>query len=223
MFRDDYVLRHIRLFVQFLARIFGLIESDDLDLALELLRQAFRDYLGVDMESLLTIPEERLLDFLTFGERGGLGLSKCSFAITLLKQTGEVLRAKGRPDQAQTYLEKSLSLLLETRLAAEEDLDFPDFTPTVDDLLARAGERKLSIDTRATLVFYLEREGQYARAAEILEGMRADQPDNQDVLDLGASFFEYLLDESDAALEKGGLTRAELRGKLDSWASGDQQ
>ena len=210
MFRDDYISRQIQILVQILARLLGLTKGREFMDAFSLLQMTFREHLGTDLETLLTVPDDRLVDFLTFGQTEVVALTRSSIAIALLQATAHLHREQGNEEQGLPYLQKGLNLLLEIELAGEGPSELPEFVPTVDELIENVDLRRLTLDSRGTLVFYFEREGAYATAEKVLNTMLADRPEDQEIHDLGVSFYEYLLDESDEKLAEGGLPRGQV-------------
>lgn len=214
MFRDDFISRQIQIFVQILARILKLTKGREFLDALALLEITFRDQLGIDLHAFLTVPEERMVDFLTFGQVENVALTRCGFAVALLQAAANLYREEGRVEQGVPYLQKALNLLLEVELAGEEPPDLPEFVPTVDELLEDADLHQLTIDSRGTLVFYFEREREYAAAEKVLHTMLADRPEDQEIHDLAVSFYEYLLAETDEELVEGDLPREHILATL---------
>lgn len=210
MFRDDYISRQIQIFVQILARILGLTKGREFMDALALLQITFREQLGTDLNTLLTVPDDRMVDFLTFGQTEAVALTRSGLAVALLQATAHLFREQEKEEKSTPYLQKALNLLLEIELAGEEPPELPGFVPTVDELIEDVDLHRLALDSRGTLVFYFEREGEYATAERVLNTMLTDCPDDQEIHDLAVSFYEYLLDESDEQLAEGGLPRAQV-------------
>ena len=210
MFREDFVMRHIRLFVQVLAQLLGLIEAGDLLTSLELIETAFRDYLGLEIDNVLTIPEDRLIDYFSFGEQGDNKIDRCLFAVTLLLNTAQVYRLNGRPERALPYHKKSLALMLETLLTQRTQVEWPSFAPTLDDILDGLEFESLPLDSQAGLVIFSEQQGDFRRGADLLVRLINHRPDEPDVTELARSFYEMLMAESDENLIAGNLERPRL-------------
>ena len=214
MFREDYIIRHIALFGKVLTRILGLSEGRQYTVALNALQLAFRDFLGVDMDHFITFPEDRLIDFLTFGEFGSARMDKCGFAISLLRETGRLYAAQDHSEKSQVYFRKALNLLLEVILSQEETPELPDFTPTVDELVIELDMLSLSTDTKANLMFYYSRVGSYDKAENTLNGILEVDREDMEIVEFGISFYEYLQDEGDETLMAGNLPREKLEASL---------
>ncbi len=214
MFRDDFISRQITILVQVLARMLKLTKGREFIDALALLEMSFREHLGTDLHTLTTVPDDRVMDFLTFGQMENQRLMRCGIAVALLQATGTLFREQGKNEQGMAYVQKGLNLLLEVELAGEEPPDLPEFVPTVDEMLEGLDVQQLTMESRGTLVFYFEQEGDYATAERVLNTMVADAPDDPETHALALSFYEYLLDETDETLAEGGLSRDHITATL---------
>ncbi len=219
MYRDDFVLRHIRLFIQAIAKVLGLIKDGDLGFALETIRVTFMDYLGMSIDDFLGYPDERMKELLYFGELTVMGLNKAALASNMLVNAGHVYRAKGEDKKAVACFEKSIRLLLEIMLSEEEDPEMPDFTPTIDDILNHVTFDELESETLAPLTFYFDRNQAYGKAHLALQVLLNRAPEDPDTRDLAKSFYVYLLEETDGKLSEGGLSRTEIASALSRLSS----
>jgi hypothetical protein len=217
MFRDDFISRQIQMIVQILARLLGLSKGREFMDAMALLQMTFKDQLGTDLDTFLTVPDDRMVDFLTFGQVEGVALMHSSIAVALLKATADLYAAQDRKDLGLPYFQKALNLLLEVELGGEEPPMLPEFVPTVEEMIEEVDLHTLTLDSRGTLVFYFEREGRYATAERVLNTMVADQPDDPEIRQLAVSFYEYLLEETDEHLAEGGLPRVAVQQKLENF------
>ncbi len=210
MYQQDYILRHIRLFVQMIARVLGLIKDGDPQFALEVIEGAFRDSLGLSLDDFLAYPQDRLLDFLVFGEMDTLGISKAGYASNLLLQAGIAHRMQNRTDRSNACFEKGLGLILELELSEQGPFELPDFAPGVHDFLKESALKDYSSDVQGALAFYFEKTTEYAQAERVVQAMLEAHPTDPEILDFVRSFYEYLLDETDESLLKGGVRRENL-------------
>ena len=152
MFRDDFISRQITILVQVLARMLKLTKGREFIDALALLEMSFREHLGTDLHTLTTVPDDRVMDFLTFGQMENQRLMRCGIAVALLQATGTLFREQGKNEQGMAYVQKGLNLLLEVELAGEEPPDLPEFVPTVDEMLEGLDVQQLTMESRGTLV-----------------------------------------------------------------------
>jgi hypothetical protein len=202
-----------------LARILRLTKGREYLDALAAIEIAFRDQLGTDIDTILTVPNERLLDFMTFGVQSEQALVKTGFAVALLQAAGRVNVEFGKKEQSVPYFEKALGLLLEIELSEEEPPELPEFVTMAEEIIADVALNALSMDTRGALVFYFEREGEFATAEKVLKTMLVDRPDDAEIHELAVSFYEYLLDEDDEQLTEGGLPREQATTALEALKS----
>ena len=215
MYRDDFVLRHIRLFVQAIAKILGLVKDGDLSLALETIRVTFMDYLGMSLDDFVAYPDDRMKEFLYFGEMNVMGLNKAALAGNMLVNAGLVYRARGNEERAYECIEKAIRLLLEIMLAEEEDPEMPDFAPTINEILKEVELVKLQNETLVPLSFYFDRQQSYREAHEVVQSLLQRSPEDPDARNLAQSFYVYLADETDETLAQGGISRDVIRQALD--------
>jgi hypothetical protein len=215
MYRDDFILRHIRLFVQAIARVLGLIEDGDPAFALETVRVSFTDLLGMGMDDFLAYPNDRVKEFLYFGELGPMGLNRTAFAASMLALAARIYEEMEKPDMSLACREKALRVLLETVLGDEEVVEFPDFAPSVEEILDAAPIRSYSDEVVAMLAFYFDRSGDLKRADEAIRLMLDRRPLDPDTRDMARSFYEYLLETEAGALEAHGLSLEGVRKEMD--------
>ena len=214
MYKDDFIMRHVRLFVMAIARVLGLIKEGDLGFALETVRVAFQDLLGMSLDDFLAYPEERLRDFLYFGELEVMGLNRTAFAASMLLHAGRIFRAQENEERARACFERALQLLVETTLSAEDEVEMPDFTPPVQELLDEVRLEDLSDSLLTQLAFFFERNRDLKRADAAIQTLIARRPDDPDVRDLARSFYDILLDEDEAELGAAGFSEATIRERM---------
>ena len=200
-------MRHIRLFVQAIAKALGLIKEGDLGLALETIRVTFMDYLGMSLDDFLAYPDDRMRDFLYFGELTVMGLNKAALAGNMLMNAGIIYRARGDEAKAVACFEKAVRLLLDLTLSEEEDPEMPDFAPTIDEIMKEISLDNLSTDTLMPLSFYYDRKQAFGEAHKVIQALLAHDAGNPDVRDLAESFYVYLSEESAELIVAGGLDR----------------
>lgn len=192
MYRDDFILRHIRLFVLAIAKALGLIEKGDLGFALETVRVSFADLLGMSLEDFLAYPDDRVKDFLYFGEMASMGLNRAAFAAQMLAIAARIHAAMGNPEKSLACSEKALRVQLETVLGEEEDVALPEHAPQVSEILGEVGISALSDELLSMLAFYYDRTGELDRADQVIQTLIDRRPDDPDVRELARSFYEYL-------------------------------
>ena len=103
---------------------------------------------------------------------------------------------------------KALHLLLQAALRSE-DVDWPQFVPTID-ILAQDLNEVLPVQTHALLMQHFERSGQFAKAEDSFHAALELFPDSPALRQLGISLYQRLLTKSDTALEAGNLPRDEV-------------
>jgi hypothetical protein len=214
MYRDDFILRHIRLFVLAIAKALKLIQDGDPGFALETVRVSFNDLLGMSMDDFLAYPDDRVKEFLYFGELGPMGLNRMAFAASMLVLAGRIHAGMKQPERSRVHFEKALRVLLETALGEEEAVEFPEFTPSIDEILTEVQIGDLGDDLLAMLAFYFDRIGDVDRAHTSVQALLTRHPNDPDTREMARSFYEYLL-EDDTRLQAHRLTMDEIRRELE--------
>jgi len=214
MIRRDYFLRMIEQFMQVLARLKSLKQDQQWQQAAETLNDGFQQLIGSGAEAVAALSETELLAKLIQGEPTQIVRQKTFLLTSLLKEAGDVAAAQNRPAESRAGYLKGLHLLLQT-LSQGEELDFPDFVPKVDAFVLALADSPLPLETDALLMQHYERTGQFGKAEDALFAMLELHPANEAIIDFGISYYERLKGQSAAALEDGGLPRAEVEAGLE--------
>lgn len=210
MLRRDYILRMIEDFMRVLARVTRQKDERDWDGAEGTLEEQARELTGLDLETLASLSDTEIFARLL---RTGDSQSQRERTFMLGRVLVEAadlaaLRPDG-PEQSRALRLKALHLLLNTALRSE-DMEWPQFVPSIDMLAASLGNEPLPLHSYGLLMQHYERSGQFAKAEDALFAAIEIAPESRGLLQLGVSFYHRLLGNSDSALEDGGLPRAEV-------------
>ena len=135
MLRKGYIDRQIEDLATGLAKVLRLKSVGDTTGALAEIRLAGKKLVGLDMETLITLPEPTLLSLFTAGG-GAFDAGKCLAAATLLGERAEIEAAEGRSDAARAGFQKALVLLVEA-VRREESLRTEERRAQIEALRAR--------------------------------------------------------------------------------------
>jgi hypothetical protein len=116
MQREDYLIRLIRQFAEFLARIAGLREKGDFKGALAETQRAWDDLVGQPRELLEVVDSKTYADLLRDPDR-------IRIAAKLLVEEGHSRAGAGDPVHATLCYVRALELLLEARSRGEAEPD----------------------------------------------------------------------------------------------------
>src|SRR6267378_1910483 len=208
MIRRDYILRMIEEFIQALNRIRGLKQGQDWKTAGAELNSAFQRLVGGGPQAVAALSETELMARLVAGESTHLVHEKALMLASLLKEAGDVATAEDRTEDARSSYLKGLRLLLQA-LLRQEVYECPEFVPKVEMFVLALADAPLSLETRALLMQYYERTGEFARAEDALFAMLEMEPDNQGIVEFGITFYERIWHQRDANLIAGDLPRSE--------------
>jgi hypothetical protein len=212
MIRRDYLLRQIEQFVAMLAKITGLTKKEKWQEASAVTAEEFQRLTGVDAREVVWMSETELLARLMQGEPTQFVENKIFMLATLLKANGDLVAGQGRTGEGRQYYLKGLHLLLDT-FGRNDITERPDFVPAVESFLTGLRDSPLPVTTSAALMCHYERTGEFAKAEDSLFAM-LDVAPSPELLELGAAFYQRLLDSGDEALMAGNLPRAEAEAGL---------
>ena len=213
MIRRDYILRQIEQFVAMLAKIAGLAKNEQWQEASTVTAGEFQRLTGMDAREVVPLSETELLARLIQSEPTHVVESKTFMLATLLKTNGDLIAGQGRLEESRQYYLKGLHLLLDT-FGRNEITECPDFVPAVEAFLAGLRDAPLPVKTNAMLMRHYEQTREFAKAEDALFATLDVAPPSPELLELGASFYQRLLDLSDDALMAGNLPRAEAEAGL---------
>ncbi|HEY2491480.1 MAG TPA: DUF6483 family protein [Paenibacillus sp.] len=204
MFRKDYILRLVEDMTQMVAKVFVLRQQRKFTEALweidELLGKDFR----LNSRLLNSLPKEDLIDMFRF--RDTLESDKMQGVARLLDEEGKIYTDMGESDEGLTRFMKSLHLFLYAdNYGANRELF--DLHHQIEGLLERIKEYRLPSGTDQLLFVYLDKQGKYAEAENVLYRL-LDQGEIDPTE--GVSFYERLMQEDDHKLEQGRLPREEV-------------
>lgn len=209
MIRRDYILRMIEEFIQALARLRSLQQSQRWAEAGNELDAEFKKLVGDGAPAVARLSETELLARLMQEGPTQLVRDKTLLLTTLLKEAGDVAAAEERTEESRECYLKALHLLLDV-LSREEMFECPEFVPKVEMLVAALQSAPLPVRSAAMLMQHYERTGEFAKAEDALYAMLDAEPNNPAIVEFGITFYKRLRSQSDAALNAANLPRAEV-------------
>ena len=207
MLRKGYLERQMEGLAEVIAKVLRLKESNDYGGALTEVRLACKKLSGMDIDTMIALPDETLLSLFTSGY-GGQGVARCFVAAALLRAQADLHEHEGRADAARRGYEKALLLFLES-LLREEDLRTDQYRAHIEGLKTKLSDSDLPATVQYRLFCYHELLGDFGHAEDALYALReADYPD---AAAEAAAFYRRLLEKPDAELIAGGLPRDEVK------------
>ncbi len=223
MFRQDYIMRTIRVFIDALILLIRSRRDQDYHRARSIIAQTWEDIFGLSTASVMALSERTLLSMLM--KRSGGAVDTALMAARLFKEDGTLALADGQEDDGRILYLKALNCYLE--IAVEPTIGTEDFRwisedisstglvtdphEAIGELLGLLENVELPVSTSMLLFRYFERYGKYARAEDILFQVMDDIPAEPEIARLGLAFYERLESTEDDCLERGGLPRDEVR------------
>ena len=208
MLQRDYVLRLIEQFAKALGSILTLKKARQFDEAQESLSRAARSLVGMDVETLLALPLDQISSFLSSG--GTMDRGRCLVIAEVLFEDGDLSQLRSDPIRAHASRLRALGLLFELfgRERRDEIPEADRYLGLMARLDAELNAYEPVPDVEIRRLRYLAREGEYARAEDLLFEL-IDAGDGAAVT-TGIELYEAWLKRSDAELAGGGLPRAEV-------------
>ena len=220
MAQRDYILRMFEEMSRALAQIIYHRQIKDYQAAHDLIDEQIRQTLGMGGSFLLALSDDALVSMLT--TLGRLNAEKCWLVATLLKIEGDIYEEEQDESRSYHCRLKAGNLFLEALYAQNQRLEIEEVAE-VDDLWEKLRDYELPLHTRQLLFWYFEHTGRYEKAEDMLfdileaEGGESLEPgaEMEEMREKGEAFYARLLGKSDAALEAGNFSRAEIGESLE--------
>jgi tetratricopeptide (TPR) repeat protein len=243
MFTEDYILRIINQAVRAFLKIAGLKKDGDYQEAQQVIDQALEQLLGMRAEIIKQMDDESLLRALT--QQGRLDIDRLALIADLFKEEGDILAAQNQISESRKSYLRSLVYHLETGfgettrpsgdlteeiegLVQNLDNQNPletgfgetagtsfDLTEKIEALVQKLDIQNLPDDTLWSLFSYFERIGAFPKADDVILKL-ADRPDlYANIQPELVAFYERLLEKPIGELVEAGMSREEVKGKLE--------
>jgi hypothetical protein len=209
MIRKDYFLRLIEQATKGIRYALMGIQEENYVEAHEAVGESLRHMLNLGMPAVGNLSDEELLGILQlhhaqdWRERGLI-------VAALLKTEGDICGHEGHEKRQFNHYLKALHLLL---AASDASDDFPEPIPSVLELVAQLNDYVLPPHSYQALLDYYERTNQLAGGEDLLFTW-LEEGGGETAVSAGLTFYQQLLEKSDAELDAGNLPRAEVEAGL---------
>jgi len=193
----------------FIARITKLQVTGSYAQALDEIDQALEDLIGLKSNQLLGLTNEFILDLLTVNEY--IDIQRLWYLAELINAEGDIKRAQGLKSTGIENQVRAMGFFLETAFASQ--LPIPQVDAQINALFSRLGE-ELSDDILFNLFDHFDRRGSYFKAVTSLDLMLAAANQISEIQAEKTKYLQHLLQIPESELNIGGLTIAEVKGKL---------
>ncbi len=222
MVERDYILRLIKQMTEALAIIFRLERGGDYLEALRVIDSTYQQLLGLDANTIASLPAEALLSLIRSSGAGYQGQQAVSERLTvlanLLQAEGDIYQGLGKTDDSAMRRLKALDIQL--AILTGEDPSSTRAADAVRTLLNHLEEYELTVRTKILLWRHFEQYGDFARAEDWMYEAMEDESAPADMSQRGIAFYHRLLDQSDFDLVHGNLPRPEVEAGLAQLESG---
>lgn len=210
MFKRDYFMRQIEQMTVVLHRILFNKEHIPLEDAQQLLDEASRHLLGLNIRSLQALSSKDILELLSY--HGNLDTAKALVLSDMFVGQGDLLQQHDQTDEAYHAYLKSVDLLLHLSLSPEvEPMD--EVNDEIKSRLNKSLERLqgwiIPEEIKRLLFAHYEKQGNYAKVEDVLFHYMEDHPDRSVVLEQGVIFYEKLVNMEEELLQAGNFSKEE--------------
>jgi tetratricopeptide (TPR) repeat protein len=206
-------MRQIEFMVEVMQQVTGLAREKRYQAAMSLIDESLDKLFGLNGTLITRLFGREPLSQLTFGEEADLSQAKLIAAAALLKDAGEIQAEQGAENESFQSFLTALELLL-TGLLNHNGSPLPEYAPEVDEMTEALADWHLPTHLNKLLLRYYHRLGQLDEAENLLFEMVEDEPESEEILQLGITFYQLILAESDVYLELGNLPREEAEAGL---------
>jgi tetratricopeptide (TPR) repeat protein len=213
MYRRDYIMRQIEYMVEVMQQVSGLAAEKRHQAAMTVINESLEELFGLNGTLVTRLFGREPLTQLTFGEETDLSQAKLIAAAALLQEAGSIEAELGADDKSYTMYASALELLL-AALLNHDGSPLPEYAPEVEELTAVLDPFHLPPHLNQLLLRYYHKTGQYDQAENVLFEMLEDTPEDEAIIKLGITFYQLILQKSDAHLEAGNLPRDEAEASL---------
>ncbi|SDN58292.1 hypothetical protein SAMN04487897_103243 [Paenibacillus sp. yr247] len=210
MFKRDYFMRQIEQMTVILHRILFNKEHIPLEDAQQLLDEASRHLLGLNIRSLQALSSKDILELLSY--HGNLDTAKAMVLSDMFVVQGDMLQQHGQTEEAYRAHLKSVDLLLHLSLSSEvepKDEVNEEIATRMIHSLERLQGWIIPEDIKTLLFAHYEKQGNYAKVEDVLFHYIEDHPDQSLVLEQGVIFYKKLLEMEEELLQAGNFSKEE--------------
>ncbi len=211
MLTEDYLMRLINQAIAALLYIVGLKQSGQYQEALQAIDQTLEQLIGLRADLIRRLEDRKLLDSLTL--QGRLDTARLLLVADLFNEEADILARQNHPEESYWSQLRALNFYLEVFFndGISRDAKLPEKIKAAAGML---DGRQLPLDTLVSLFSYHEQSNNYAGASRDLDLLLETPGGRSDLLDEARDFYRRLLDMPDEELDWGGISRDQVKQKL---------
>jgi hypothetical protein len=212
-YSQDYIKRMLEQLGEIWAEVVGQLTRGEDAGALERIEQGYRDLVHLDRDLVHKTGEDFLILAVTVGKVGDIdrSIALCD----LLRLEAQVHQRAGDEELRRSCLTKALNVLLESALRLSHGSS-QMHTDRIEALLAETRPFDHSTSTLWRIFTYHELRGAFAAAEDALYELI--ELDAETFTEQAHEFYVRLSSLPDHELERGGLSRAEVREAMEDLA-----
>ena len=214
---SDYILRLIEELGRVVAGIVAMRQRGELSEADQALDEALTRLVGFGMKVADELPSDQLVQMIRLagfsGRDGKVDTDRLVALGTLLQESGELAAARDDAALSDSRRLKSLRILLQA--SQQERVISHQVREAIDALTAQLADYDFPFGLKERLWLHYERLGRWSRAEDWMFELLDDEQAGPGAVAAGIAFYERLDRRTDAELEGGGLSRAEVSAGLE--------
>ena len=212
MYQKDFIKRSFSFIQATLARLRGVAEEGDADVAREEISDAYARVFGIPLSLLSLSPVSDIVDLLSTSE--GEDAERILSLADLLKMDGALYQEKGEVHEAQWRYDLALELLIASVEASNQPASSKILDP-FEPAVRFSIQNQATLERLADLYSLFRQAGNFGLAKDLILAFIEADGGRREGIDEGTSFLADLLDRSDEALERGSITRQEIEEALE--------
>lgn len=212
MLKRNLTAELVGKFNEALDKILECKKEGKIEEALSIIDNTLKDLFRLGSKFFKSFSNENLIDMVKTD--GTINADKCIMMAKLLEEEAEIIEILGDSTEAFYINLKALNLFLEAYLNKDENCDLQNFFSDIDIIIEKVNDYKVPSIIQNKMVDYYVKSQNYDKAENILYEILEDNDFEKDVVKKGISFYEALLNKSDADLENGNLSKEEISESL---------
>ncbi|WP_294343229.1 DUF6483 family protein [uncultured Clostridium sp.] len=212
MIKNDYLEKLIEQVSDVIRTVTGLKGKTAFKDAHESIKEALKQFFGLNPKSIETLQPKSLIDIVTGADKNNN--EKALLLGELIKEQGDLYKEEENEKEALSTYIKSITILSEVMIE-DDTVREERYMHKLDEIEEILSNYHLPMDTTLLLIKYYEVIGAFDKSEDLLYDILEDSNYNKNVVSIGLDFYNRLLKLDDEILENGNLPRNEVEDGLE--------
>ena len=199
----------IEIMMRALSRVSLLVEEKNYLDAIDTVTEAGKMITGLDFKMLEYVSDTELTNMIKSKD----GLYKGKFLVLgeLLSREGELYLLNKDTERSYNSYLKALSFYIDG-FDENDSINVNDYIPKIDKTIESLSEYDLPLHIKGKLIRYYDITDRYSKADDVI--FDSIKSKNKEIYKQAVNFYSDLLEKSDEVIERGNLTREEIKDSL---------